>query len=377
MNCVNLLFRRPFIIFTLMNTTPHTHDTSLSIIEHEHTAPRSNITNAPKSAIHQTLYSAAGITRHDYLPEKEQQPLHLITPSAGEINWLHVVGINNTALLRQLLQPYGIHELVIEDILSHRQRPKIEDYGDYVFIASQVYHYTTQRLHSDQVYLIVGKDFVLSFQQKPLGLFSHLRERMDTNPNNLLEKNAAFLAYYLLDRIVDDYFIVLEEYNNRVETMDKTVFKDDGGEGTLGKIHRLKRDAIRLRRTLIPMRDVFYQLAARNEFAVFAGEPALYLRDVYDHIMQVIESLDASRDMIMSMMDVYLSFQSNRMNRQMRVLTVITLIFMPLTVLTGIYGMNFDHMPELHWPYGYYMVLSLMAVIIIGLLIFFFKRKWL
>ena len=199
---------------------------------------------------------------------------------------------------------------------------------------------------------------------------------MHENPHNILNKNTAFLAYCLLDRIVDDYFIVLESYNNRVEVIDKSLFKNENSD-ILSKIHRLKRDAVRLRRTLLPLRDVFYQLAVRGDFAIFKGESTVYLRDVYDHNMQLIESLDASRDMVLSMMDIYLSFQSNRMNQQMRVLTVITIIFMPLTVITGIYGMNFDNMPELHWHYGYFMVLGVMLCIIIGLLIFFSRRKWL
>lgn len=336
---------------------------------------RSNTDNAPRSAIHQTLYSTDTFVQHDYLAGKNLPDI--IRPQEGQINWLHFVGINDVALLKHALEPYGIHELVIEDILSRKQRPKIEDYGSYVFTAAQVYHYTsTGKLHSDQVYVIIGKDFVLSFQQKPLGLFSHLRRQMHENPHNILNKNTAFLAYCLLDRIVDDYFIVLESYNNRVEVIDKSLFKNENSD-ILSKIHRLKRDAVRLRRTLLPLRDVFYQLAVRGDFAIFKGESTVYLRDVYDHNMQLIESLDASRDMVLSMMDIYLSFQSNRMNQQMRVLTVITIIFMPLTVITGIYGMNFDNMPELHWHYGYFMVLGVMLCIIIGLLIFFSRRKWL
>ena len=342
----------------------------------EQTAPRSNTSNAPKAAIHQTLYSADSFAQHDYLAKGKKLPK--ITPAeAGQTNWLHFVGINNIDLLRHTLQPYGIHELVIEDILSRKQRPKIEDYGHYIFIAAQVYHYSTTKLHSDQIYLVIGKDFVLSFQQKPLGLFSQFRQIMRNNPNHVLDKNTAFLAYCLLDRIVDDYFIVLEDYNNRVEAIDKALFKDENDDTLLSRIHRLKRDAVRLRRTLLPMRDVFYQLAVRGDYDIFEGESTVYLRDVYDHNLQLIETLEASRDMVVSMMDVYLSFQSNRMNQQMRVLTVITIMFMPLTVLTGIYGMNFDNMPELHWHYGYYAVLGLMATIIIGLLIFFFRRKWL
>ncbi|HHX2499938.1 TPA: magnesium/cobalt transporter CorA [Neisseria subflava] len=341
----------------------------------EQAMQRSNTDNAPRSAIHQTLYSADTFVQHDYLAGKALPDI--ARPQEGQINWLHFVGINDVALLKHALEPYGIHELVIEDILSRKQRPKIEDYGSYVFTAAQVYHYTsTGKLHSDQVYVIIGKDFVLSFQQKPLGLFSHLRRQMHENPHNILNKNTAFLAYCLLDRIVDDYFIVLESYNNRVEVIDKSLFKNENSD-ILSKIHRLKRDAVRLRRTLLPLRDVFYQLAVRGDFAIFKGESTVYLRDVYDHNMQLIESLDASRDMVLSMMDIYLSFQSNRMNQQMRVLTVITIIFMPLTVITGIYGMNFDNMPELHWHYGYFMVLGVMLCIIIGLLIFFSRRKWL
>ena len=341
----------------------------------DQTMKRSNTDNAPRSAIHQTLYSADIFAQHDYLAGKNLPDI--ARPQEGQINWLHFVGINDVALLKHALEPYGIHELVIEDILSRKQRPKIEDYGSYVFTAAQVYHYTsTGKLHSDQVYVIIGKDFVLSFQQKPLGLFSHLRRQMHENPHNILNKNTAFLAYCLLDRIVDDYFIVLESYNNRVEVIDKSLFKNENSD-ILSKIHRLKRDAVRLRRTLLPLRDVFYQLAVRGDFAIFKGESTVYLRDVYDHNMQLIESLDASRDMVLSMMDIYLSFQSNRMNQQMRVLTVITIIFMPLTVITGIYGMNFDNMPELHWHYGYFMVLGVMLCIIIGLLIFFSRRKWL
>lgn len=344
-------------------------------IPQDQTVPRSNTDNAPRSAIHQTLYSTDTFAQHDYLAGKKLPDI--TRPQAGQTNWLHFVGINDAALLKHTLEPYGIHELVIEDILSRKQRPKIEDYDNYLFIAAQVYHYTAAgKLNSDQVYLIIGKDFVLSFQQKPLGLFSQLRRQMSENPRGILGKNTAFLAYCLLDRIVDDYFIVLEEYNNRVEAIDKSLFKDENSD-ILGKIHRLKRDAVRLRRTLLPLRDVFYQLAVRVDFTIFKGESTVYLRDVYDHNMQLLESLDASRDMVLSMMDIYLSFQSNRMNQQMRVLTVITIIFMPLTVITGIYGMNFDNMPELHWHYGYFIVLGLMLCIIVGLLIFFSRRKWL
>ncbi|MCP1660800.1 magnesium/cobalt transporter CorA [Neisseria perflava] len=357
-----------------MDTIP-TADTDTLSLSAEQSVPRSNVSNAPKAAVHQTLYSADGCAQYDYPVQKKQLP-PIAAAGEGQTNWLHFVGINDCDLLKQTLAPFGIHELVVEDILSRKQRPKIEDYGTYVFIAAQVYHYGAQKLHSDQVYLIIGKNFVLSFQQKPLGLFSRFRETISCNPHQLWQKNTAFLAYCLLDRIVDDYFVVANEYGNRVEAIDKALFKQNNDD-ILGRIHLLKRDAVRLRRSLTPMKDIFYRLAERNEFAIFSGEPAVYLRDVYDHSLQLIESLDAAWDMVVGMMDVYLSFQSNRMNQQMRVLTVITILFMPLTLITGIYGMNFENMPELHWHYGYFMVLGIMALIIVVLLVFFYRRKWL
>lgn len=338
-------------------------------------AQRSDVKNAPPRAVHQTVYSAHSFRSQDHTPDGT--PPQLMPSENGETEWLHFVGINDAALLKSILSPYGVHDLVIEDILSRKQRPKIEDYGSYVFIAARVFQYAQGKLQSDPVYLILGRRFVFTFQQRRLGLFTDIRRQMADNRYDIRSKTAPFLAYRILDRLIDDYFVTLEQYDNRVENIDKTLFSQTAGHrDILARIHRLKRDAVRLRRTLLPLRDVMLQLA-RGEFEVFRGEPHLYLRDVYDHTMQLIESLDASRDTVLSMMDIHLSFQSNRLNGQMRVLTVITILFMPLTVITGIYGMNFDNMPELRWHYGYFMVLGLMLCIIVGLLVFFSRKKWL
>ncbi|UOO82982.1 magnesium/cobalt transporter CorA [Uruburuella testudinis] len=353
----------------------------------DYTVPRSDISTAPEHAVHQTRYTAEHCTLADYLPADNGMlstttgsvvaPADLHRADGNEVNWLHFVGLNNAALLKAALAPYNIHELVLEDILSQKQRPKIEDYGSYLFIAARVYQYSGGKLQSDQVYLIVGSDFVLTFQQRPLGLFSSIRQHMSDPRYDIRNQDAAFLAYRIIDRLIDDYFLTLDQFNNRVEAIDKTLFADTAdNSGLLTRIHRLKRDAVRLRRTLQPLRDVLAQLV-HGEFTAFHGKSHLYLRDAYDHTMQLLESLDASRDMVVSMMDIHLSFQSNRLNQQMRVLTVITILFMPLTVITGIYGMNFDNMPELHWHYGYFMVLGLMALIIISLLAVFHRRKWL
>ena len=349
--------------------------------------PRSNVSKAKKQAVYQTVYSPDHCEQTEFLPGNNntlyrtddplKQPALPRSAANGEINWLHFVGITNAELLKHLLMPYGIHELVIEDILSKHQRPKVDDYGHYIFIAARVYEYSNSKLQSDQIYLILSEDFVFTFQQNPLGLFSSIREQMANANYDLRHKNAAFLAYRCIDRLIDDYFITIDQYDKQVETIDKILFADTAkNSDILSKIHRLKRDAVRLRRTLEPLRDALAQLV-HGDSSIFHGESHIYLRDAYDHTLQLIESLNASRDMVMSMMDIHLSFQSNRLNLQMRVLTVITIIFMPLTLLTGIYGMNFEYMPELHWHYGYFMVLFIMAVVIVSLLIFFYRRKWL
>lgn len=342
---------------------------------------RSSTLNVPKHAVYQTLYSPAGCRTGDIvltgnrLPENAAPLPH--TPDSAETNWLHFVGVNDGGILKTLLAPYGIHELVIEDILNRSQRPKVEDYESYLFITARVFQYQNNKLVSDPVFLITGRNFVLTFQQRPLGLLSSVRRQLEDNAASLRGKGPAFLTYTFIDRIIDDYFITLDHYNDRVETIDKNLFANTGGStgDLLPKIHRLRRDAARLRRTLWPVRDVLGQLL-RGDFPVFRHEARIYLRDAYDHTLQLTESLDAARDSVQSMMDIHLSFQSNRLNLQMRVLTVITILFMPLTLITGIYGMNFENMPELRWRYGYFAVLALMAVIISGLLLFFHRRKW-
>lgn len=345
---------------------------------------RSNIDHAPKQAVYQTLYNAESCILDEFTLQENRQLVSedgnvLISwpVEPGKICWLHSIGINDSELLKQILAPYRIHDLVIEDILNNKQRPKIEEYPEYLFIAARVFQYNGPKLQSDPVFIIIGQNFVLTFQSRPLGLFTEIRSRFADNRQHIRNKSIAYLAYLFIDRLVDDYFITLEQYNTRAETIDKTLFKNDEDTNTLLlRIHSLKRDAVRLRRTLIPLREVINALM-RGDYSMFDNDLRLYIRDAYDHMLQLVESLEASRDMVWGMMDVHLSFQSNRLNQQMRLLTVITVIFMPLTLLTGIYGMNFDNMPELHWHYGYFILLGVMATIIISLLVFFNRRKWL
>lgn len=335
---------------------------------------RGNTDNLPPQSLHIITFDGQSVRQHRYTGDEISMD-NMPVLAEGQRAWLHFVGISDSATLHQLLKPFAIHDLVIEDILSHKQRPKIEDYGHYLFLATRVFNYKKLKLQFDQVYIIIGAQFVLTFQARPIGLFSVIREYIEQNRFDIRHKNIDFFAYTFIDRIVDDYFVVLEQYSNRVESMDKTLFTADSTD-MLMPIHRLKRDAMRLQRSLLPQREMLHQLV-RGDFALFGDSTRVYLRDVYDHSLQLMESLDGAREMVMSMMDIRLSYQSNRLNQQMRVLTVITILFMPLTVITGIYGMNFEFMPELHWHYGYFIVLGMMGCIIIGLLMYFSRRRWL
>ena len=295
----------------------------------------------------------------------------------GTVRWLNMYGLHDLEVLQAIGNRFHLHPLVIEDIHSEKQRPKLEDYGDYLFFVGRIFHYEggAQRLVSDQVYLIIGKNFVISFQARKQGLFQPLRDRLKLGNCLLRQRGSDFLAYSLIDTIIDRYFGAIDEFNERVEAADVSLLSRRD-TGVLRRIHRLKHDSLKLRRALLPLRDALSQLT-RGDHEYFAQETRVYMRDAYDHALHLIESLESARDMVSGMLDMYLSNQSNRLNIQMRVLTVITIIFMPLTLISSIYGMNFDHMPELHWRYGYFIILGVMAAIAGTLCWVFWRRKWL
>lgn len=332
-------------------------------------------TNAmPTSFVRRTVYDKNSIEAIEYAPDAFVQA-SLPEAKAGQIKWVHFVGVKDAALLAQMLTPFHIHPLVVEDILTRQQRPKIEEYDDYLFFAGRVFAYEGNRLVGDQVYVIVGEGFVLTFQNRPLGLFTEIHNRLIQNKGLLRQEDAEFLAYYLIDRMVDDCFSVIDDFSTKVETVDKSIFANQARDDVLKTIYRLKRDGVRLRKSIYPLREALSRLVRDDNW--FRHEAKVFLRDAYDHSVQLIETLDATRDLLVGMMDVYLSYQSNQLNKQMRLLTVITLIFMPLTLITGIYGMNFDHMPELHWRYGYFVVLASMGVIVTAMVVFLYRRRWL
>jgi magnesium transporter len=293
------------------------------------------------------------------------------------VTWINVDGIHEVEVLELLGDCFGLHPLVLEDILNTDQRPKLEDFGEYIFVVLKTFSYNDQNgeLEPEQISLILGPSLVLSFQEKEGDVFNPIRERIRSSKGRIRRMGAGYLAYALLDSIVDNYFIVLEKVGEKIEFLEEELVTNPTPE-TLQTIHNLKRDMIVLRKSVWPLREVIGSLE-RGESSLIGESIEIYLRDVYDHTIQVIDTIETFRDMISGMLDIYLSSVSNRMNEVMKVLTIIATIFIPLTLIAGIYGMNFQHMPELGWRWGYPMVWLIMLAIGVLMLVYFRRRNWL
>lgn len=292
------------------------------------------------------------------------------------ITWVNVDGIHQTELFQKIGDCFGLHPLVLEDIMNTDQRPKMEDFGDYVYLVMKMLSINGQgEIAAEQVSLILGKNFVLSFREQKSDMFEPIVERIKSGKGFIRKAGADYLAYALLDAVVDHYFVVLEKREEEIDALEEEVVIN-ATPNTLQRIHKLRRELIFLRKAILPFRSVIGALE-RGESPFFEQTSRIYLRDIYDHTIHIIDTLETFRDLATGLLDIYLSSVSNRMNSVMRVLTVIATIFMPLTFLAGVYGMNFKHMPELEWTWGYPAVLLLMAAVGISMQVYFRKKKWL
>jgi magnesium transporter len=293
------------------------------------------------------------------------------------IIWINIDGIHEIETLEKLGDCFGLHPLTLEDILNTDQRPKIEDYGEYIFIVLKMLYPDdeTGEILAEQVSLVLGKNFVISFQEREGDIFNSVRERIRSGKGRIRKMGADYLVYSLLDSIVDNYFIILEKLGERIELLEEKLITNPVPE-TINLIHKLKREMIFLRRSVWPLREVIGSIE-RGESSLIKGSTNIYLRDVYDHTIQVIDTIETFRDILSGMLDIYLSSVSNRLNAVMKVLTIIATIFMPLTFIAGIYGMNFKYMPELEWRLGYPVILLAMVSIGVLMLVSFRKKKWL
>jgi len=301
----------------------------------------------------------------------------LTTPRQGKVLWLNVYGLQDAELLAAIGQHFRLHALTLEDILNTDQRPKLDDYGDYLFLVAHVFDYSSGRgLQSDQVSVVLGRDFVLSFQEQPTGTFEPVRGRLRAEKSALRRLGADHLAYTLLDSLVDRQFAIVEKMSDDAENLEASILGKVPRTRTLYSLHSLKRHVSELRRAVWPLRDMVHVLQ-RNAAGLLAPDTVLYLRDVYDHTVHVIESLEGLRETLSGSLDIYLSTVSNRMNREVRMLTVITTIFMPATLVAGIFGMNFEQMPLLRHPEGFAFALGIMGGIAMVMLGAFWRRKML
>ncbi|MFC1890509.1 magnesium/cobalt transporter CorA [Thermodesulfobacteriota bacterium] len=315
----------------------------------------------------------------DQLNEQEVENIEDCFPykDTETTTWININGIHEVDVIEKIGGHFGIHPLFLEDVVNSSQRPMIEDFEDFIFLVLKMLTYDEELNHikAEQVSMLLGKNYVISFQEREGDVFNIIRERLRKGKGRIRKSGADYLAYALADAIIDHYFLILENLGETIEGIEEELINNPIPK-TLETIHQLKREMIFMRKSVWPLREVINGLE-RSESSLIHESTYIYLRDVYDHTIQVIDTIETFRDMISGMLDIYLTSISNKMNTVMKVLTIIATIFIPLTFVAGIYGMNFKYMPELEWRWGYFAVLFVMLVIGIGMGIFFKNKKWL
>ena len=294
----------------------------------------------------------------------------------SSISWINIDGLHEVDLIEKIGNHFNIHPLVQEDILNTGHRPKMEDYGDYIYIVLKMLEYRNDdKLMIEQISIILGKNYVITFQERKGDVFNPVRERIRNGKIRTSKRKSDYLAYALVDAIVDNYFVILEKLGEAMEELEQDLLQNPE-QSTLQHIYSLKRNMLVIRKSIWPLREVISVLE-RGESPIILKPTRIYLKDVYDHTIQVIDTVETFRDMVSGMLDTYLSIASNKMNEIMKVLTIIATIFIPLTFIAGIYGMNFEYMPDLKWHYGYFAIWAIMIVIAVIMIIYFRRKKWL
>lgn len=291
----------------------------------------------------------------------------------GMVNWINVDGLNDRNIIGKIAKRFNLHSLLVEDVCSEHQ-PKVEEYDDYLFLTMKMlYQIKDGVIDYEQISFVMGKDFLLSFQEKEGDLFGTLRERIRLNQGRARKKKSDYLLYRLVDIIVDNYYNVLDAVGYQIEEIEEEI--DKNADFQFQKIQRVKKELIYLRKALYPLRDALSKLV-KEESGFIDSSNTRYFSDVYDHVVHLIDSMDTYKDLTSSLMDIHINTMNSKMNEVMKVLAVISTIFMPLTFIVGVYGMNFDYMPELRWKFGYLEVWIGMAIIAGGMVIYFKRKKW-
>lgn len=294
-----------------------------------------------------------------------------------KINWIHFTALNDTKYVEKIGKEFGLHSLVLEDIVNIEQRPKYTDYGDYLFLTLKKIQYNSKDkdIDSEHISLILLKDLVISFSESYSDVFSLILDRIKQQQGKLRHKTADYLFYTLLDVVVDHYYLVVEQIGSEIDEVEESIMNNPS-ESVQLVIQNNKRNLLSLRKAIFPLRDELGRLY-RNDSELIDLKTNKYINDVFDHSIQIIETIESYREINSGLMDLYLSGINHRMNQVIQVLTIISTIFIPLTFIVGIYGMNFENIPELGFKYGYFVVLGIMALIALGMLKYFSRKKWL
>jgi magnesium transporter len=324
-------------------------------------------------ALHVLDYDEEHVTEKDIGSVQECVPFK----KSPAVTWLNITGVHDTSAIEEIGKIFSIHPLTLDDIANTTQRPKLEEYDNYLFIIVKMVSFSekTKEVTIEQVSLIVGKDFVLSFQERQGDVLETLRNRIRNNTGRIRRLGSDYLMYGIIDAIIDHYYVILEQIGEQIEKAETRLLKSPD-RYVLTTIYKLKHELIVLRKSIWPTREMVGTLL-RTEHGLIDKAIGVYLRDLYDHTIQVVDTVETFRDMTSSMLDLYLSTVSNKMNEVMKVLTIFAAIFIPLTFIVGIYGMNFDYMPELHLTWGYYGVWGVMLSVVMGMIVLFKRKKWL
>ena len=296
--------------------------------------------------------------------------------SPDTVSWINVDGLHDIKLIAQLGEIYDLHPLLLEDVLNTKHRPKVEEFEDYIFLTLKMLSIDENReIVNEQVSFVLGKSWVISFQEQEGDIFDSMRVRLENKKGNARAKGPDYLLYRLIDTIVDGYFLITDHIAEEMETLENVIINNPN-ENSIARIQELKKDLIKLRRAISPLREAVTTIQ-NSSSALIQPETYRYLGDVHEHLIQVTENIDNARDMLIDLREVYQSGQNNRLNEVMKVLTIMSSIFIPMTFIAGVYGMNFQNMPELQWQNGYFGALGIMVLIPIVMLIYFKRKGWL
>ncbi len=297
--------------------------------------------------------------------------------AADRITWVNINGLHRPEVMSQLGSCLKMHPLILEDLMNTDQQPKLEEGRDHLFVVIKMLdcHDAARNIQVEQLSLVLGPTYLITLHEQEADPFTPVRERLKNSQSRLRQSGPDYLAYCLLDVIVDRYFVILEQLGEAIETLEEEVVTNPT-QKTLQSLHQLKRTLLIFRKAVWPLREIVSRLERRDS-PLLREDTAPFFRDVYDHVFQVIDTIETFREMLAGLLDIYLSSISNRLNEIMKVLTIIATIFIPLTFVAGVYGMNFQYMPELRWRWGYFAVLFGMLLIAAVMLLYFRKKKWL